>query len=139
MELDEEQGHTGEGSDGEDGDCLAGLAADVDVALGRVIGDCESLGGREGQDEKHWERRGERISGTYAGYADPGWEELARVFAAAGEVEDPGGYVGVDGVYGEEADEGCLRGIMKKPTAWLVGVNSWGGSKRENEGRTSET
>lgn len=48
----------------------------------------------------------------YAGYADPGGQQLPRVFAAAGEVEDPGCYVGVDRVYGQEADEGCLRGIM---------------------------
>ena len=51
----------------------------------------------------------------YAGNDYPGWEELAWVFAAAGEVEDPGGYVGVYRVYREEADEGCLWGVMDEP------------------------
>lgn len=80
------------------------------------------------------EGRGEGIGrglveggGTYACYADPSWEELSRVFAAAGEVEDPGGCVGVYGVYGEEAHEGCLGGIMQKPrpSKWEGRYGEW--------------
>lgn len=43
---------------------------------------------------------------------DPGGEQETRVFGAAGEVEDPGGDVGIQGVGGEEADDGCLGGVI---------------------------
>lgn len=53
--------------------------------------------------------------GAYAGNAYPSRQQLPRVFAPAGEIEDPGCYVGVYGVYGEEADEGCLGGVVDEP------------------------
>lgn len=45
MQLDEQAGHADEGGEGEDGDGLARLAADVDVALRRVVAYCEGLMG----------------------------------------------------------------------------------------------
>lgn len=49
---------------------------------------------------------------AYSGYGNPSREEKSWVLRAAGEVEDPGCYVRVDGVDGEEADKSSLTKLV---------------------------
>ena len=51
----------------------------------------------------------------HAGDTNPSREQLAGILAAAREVQDPGCDVGVDGGYGEEAEERGLRCVVDEP------------------------
>ena len=115
MQLDEQEGHAGEGSEGEDGDGVASFAADVDVALGCVVCYCEGLmvdvlvGGL-------------LSLGIYNGGLYVRWRCLSMLAVAGGGLRcrrrgrEPRRLCrAIYGVYCEEADEGCLGGVMDKP------------------------
>lgn len=67
---------------------------------------------------------GNKASRTYGSDTDPAREEEAWILKAAGEVEDVGGYVGVDGVDGEKADHGGLGGVVDEPVGEQVSPSS---------------
>ena len=95
--------------------------------------------GEEGQGcvrrERGGAREGKRREGTNSSDGDPGGKQESGIFRGAGEIEDPGGDVGDQGVGGEEADHGCGGGVVLQPCLAEVGVLVWGCVRCEGEGR----
>lgn len=93
VHVGQQRDHADEAGDGEDVDRGGRFFADVDFLVGDVVEYCQG-----GSD------------------TDPTREEEAWILKAAGEVEDVGGYVGVDGVDREKADHGGLGGVVDEPS-----------------------
>jgi hypothetical protein len=97
MQLQQQTYHANETRYGEDADGEGCLFEDCETGVGEVVEECVCLflwisrgvGGR-----------GDSNGRAYTSYTDPGGEEETGVFGAAGEVENPGCYVGVCGIDG---------------------------------------
>lgn len=123
VDVGEQRNHTKVACYREDVDGRGGFLADVDLLVGYVVADGQCLGG----DLLAWSlAQGTRDDkGSIVSYgcdANPAGEEEAGVLEAAGEGEDGGGDVGVDGVDSEEADHCSLGSVVDEPMLgiWLA-------------------
>lgn len=125
VHMRQQSHHTKETGYGKYVDGCRRLLADIDLLVGDVVHDGESL--RRSLSVNLSVNCGEcpmcRVCGgrrSYSSYTNPTWEEEARIFKTTCGGENDLGKIGVADVCCEKSDHGRLRSVVDEPVYWSI-------------------